>query len=124
MHSLVLVWLAVCIFIASIGKRTAAKKHADLHTKNQLKKAKTYEAISDALAEYILTKFAISTASLPLKEITAALSKKHVSALTLEQFTHLWQDLDAARFAPQAATDVAALAQRATELLKNLEETK
>ncbi len=124
MHALALVWLAVCIFIASIGKRTAAKKHAYLHAKNQLKKAETYEDISDALADYILTKFAISTASLPLKEITATLSKKHVTTPTLEQFTNLWQDLDAARFAPQAAADTAVLTQRAGTLLKALEETK
>lgn len=124
MHALVLGWLAVCIFIASIGKKTAAKKQAYLHAKNQLKKAHTYEDISDALATYILAKFSLSTASLPLKQITAALAKKHVAAPTVELFVALWQDLEAARFAPQAAADIAALAQRAGSLLKALEETK
>ena len=124
MHALVLACLALCIFIASIGKRTAAKKRAYLHAKNQLKKAATYEDISDALASYILSKFALSTASLPLKEITVALAKKHVSAPTVEQFTRLWQDLDAARFAPQVAADTTTLAERASTLLKALEETK
>lgn len=123
-HALVLGWLAVCIFIASIGKKTAAKKHAYLHAKAQLKKAQTYENIADALAAYLLAKFKLSTASLPLKEITAALTKKRVSAPVVEQFSKLWQDLEAARFAPQAAADTAALTQRACNLLKDLEETK
>ena len=123
-HALVLVWLAVCVFIASVGKQTAAKKHAYLHAKTQLKKAQTYEDIADTLAAYLLGKFKLSTASLPLKEITAALTKKHVSAPVVEQFSTLWQDLEAARFAPQAAADIATLAQRAGYLLKDLEETK
>ena len=124
MHILAFIGLAVCIFVASIGKKTAAKKHAYLQAKNQLKKAHTYEDIADALAAYILAKFALSTASLPLKQITAALIKKQVSASTVEQFTRLWQDLEAARFAPQAATDIAPLSQRADTLLKALEETR
>ena len=124
MHALVLLWLATAIFTASIGRRTAAKKHAYLHAKNQLKKANTYEAVSDALATYVLAKFSLSTASLPLKDIITALKKKHVSVPTLEQFSSLWKDLEAARFAPQTAADVATLAQRASTLLKALEETK
>ncbi|MBO5911430.1 MAG: hypothetical protein J6Q05_04500, partial [Elusimicrobiaceae bacterium] len=116
--------LAVCVFIASIGKKTAAKKHAYLHAKAQLKKAQTYENIADTLADYLLAKFKLSTASLPLKEITSALTKKRVSTPTVEQFSKLWQDLEAARFAPQAAADIAALSQRAGTLLKALEETK
>ncbi len=123
-HALVWVWLAACVFMASIGKKTAAQKHAYLHAKAQLKKAQTYEDIADTLAGYLLGKFKLSTASLPLKEITAALSKKHVSSPTVEQFSTLWQDLEAARFAPQAAADTAALARRAGTLLKALEETK
>ncbi len=123
-HALVLVWLAACIFIASVGKKTAAKKHAYLHAKAQLKKARTYEDIADVLAAYLLAKFKLSTASLPLKAITSALTKKHVTAPVVEQFSKLWQDLEAARFAPQAAADIAALAQRAGHLLKALEETK
>ena len=124
MHVLAFMWLAVCVFIASIGKKTAAKKHAYLHAKAQLKKAQTYENIADTLADYLLAKFKLSTASLPLKEITSALTKKRVSTPTVEQFSKLWQDLEAARFAPQAAADIAALSQRAGTLLKALEETK
>ncbi len=125
MHALAFVWLAICLFIASIGKKTAAKKHAYLHAKHQLlKRANTYEDISDALAAYILAKFDLSTASLPLKEITSALGQKRVNAATLTQFTHLWQDLEAARFAPQVAANVSTLAERAAVLLKALEETK
>lgn len=124
MHALVLVWLAVCIFIASIGKKTAAKKHAYLHAKNQLKKAKTYEDIADTLAAYILSKFSLSTASLPLKDITAALAHKRVTPATIDQFSHLWQELEAARFAPQTTAAITPLTQQAGTLLKALEETK
>ena len=126
LHALVFTWLAVCLFVASIGKKTAAKKHAYLAAKAQLKKAKSYEDVSDALSTYLLTKWNISTASLPLKDIVRALNKHHVSQGTQHQFATLWKELESARFAPQldqAATQ-AQFVTRSTELLKNLEGTK
>lgn len=125
-HALVLGWLALCLFIASIGKKTAAKKHAYLAAKAQLKKTKIYEDVSDALAAYLLTKWNISTASLPLKEIVRALDKHHVTPATQQQFATLWKELESARFAPQSdqAATLTQFVIRSTELLKKLEETK
>ena len=124
-HALVFLWLAVCVFIASVGKQTAAKKHAYLHAKSQLKKATSYQDIADVLSAYILAKFALSTASLPLKEVALSLRKKQVAAVTVEQFTQLWQDLEAARFAPSHnAADLTPFINRTHELLKAMEGTK
>lgn len=126
LHILVLLWLAGCVFMAAIGKKTAAKKHAYLAAKAQLKKAKIYEHIADALSAYLLAKWNISTASLPLKSIVSELKKRKASPAAQEQFATLWKELESARFAPsldQAAT-LAQFQNRAAELLKMLEETK
>ena len=126
LHILVLLWLAGCVFMAAIGKKTAAKKHAYLAAKAQLKKAKIYEHIADALSAYLLAKWHISTASLPLKSIVSELKRRKVSPAAQEQFATLWKELESARFAPsldQAATLVQ-FQNRAAELLKMLEETK
>ena len=126
MHALVFTWLAVCLFIASIGKKTAAKKHAYLAAKTQLKKSKIYEDVADTLSAYLLAKWNISTASLPLKDIEQALAKKGVTSTVQEQFAQLWKDLESARFAPQLdqAATLAQFTERTHELLKKLEETK
>ena len=125
-HALVFTWLAICLFMASIGKKTVTKKHAYLTAKAQLKKAKIYEDVSDSLSAYLLTKWHISTASLPLKEIVHALDNRHVTLSTQQQFANLWKELESARFAPQLdqAATIAQFVTRSTELLKKLEETK
>ncbi len=125
-HALVFTWLAICLFMASIGKKTVTKKHAYLTAKAQLKKAKIYEDVSDSLSAYLLTKWHISTASLPLKEIVHALDNRHVTLSTQQQFANLWKELESARFAPQLdqAATLAQFVTRSTELLKKLEETK
>ncbi len=125
-HALVFIWLAVCLFMASVGKKTAAKKHAYLAAKAQLKKAKIYEDVADTLSAYLLAKWNISTASLPLKDMEQALAKKGVSPDVQEQFAQLWKDLESARFSPQAdqAATLAQFTTRSAELLKKLEETK
>lgn len=125
-HLLAFVWLAVCLFIASIGKKTAAKKQAYLHAKNKLKKATNYENISDTLADYLLAKFNISTARLPLKDILRALEKHRVPAPACQAFAALWKELESARFAPspQGGTDLTPFTTRTAEILKQLEHTK
>lgn len=125
-HVLAFSWLAVCLFIASIGKKTAAKKHAYLHAKNQLKKATTYENVSDALSAYLSAKFNISTARLPLKDIVSGLKKRHVSEPLCQEFASLWQALESARFAPVSGqgADLVPFITRTTHLLKKLEQTK
>ena len=126
LHALVFTWLAICLFMAAIGKKTVTKKHAYLTAKAQLKKAKIYEDVSDALSAYLLTKWNISTASLPLKEIVHALDNRHVVPATQQNFASLWQELESARFAPQLdqAATLAQFVTHSTELLKKLEETK
>lgn len=125
-HFLALGWLALCLFIACVGKKSAAKRHAYLQAKAHLKKATTYEHISDAISTYLLAKWNISTASLPLRSIIEALEKKGVKKDLCQQFATLWEKLESARFAP-AQTDTHALMQlneQARQLLKAWEETK
>lgn len=125
-HVLAFAWLAGCLFAASIGKKTVAKKHAYSAAKARLKRALTYENISDALAGYLQEKWHISTSSLPLKHITGELSKRRISSGTLQEFATLWKDLESARFAPITA-DTSTREQfvaRTEALLKKLEGTK
>lgn len=126
LHVIALLWVAVCLFIASIGKKTAAKKHAYLAAKAHLKKAKTYEDVSDLLAEYLHSKWSISTGSLPLKDILQALKDKQVPAPAAQEFATVWKELESARFAPMQADTktLAQLTDHTAQLLKKLEETK
>ncbi len=124
-HILAFVWLAICIFMASIGKKSVAKKHAYMEAKNALKKATTYEQIAEVLSSYLLKKWNISTASLPLRDIVTALQTKGVSQPVCTQFADLWKALESARFAPMAAdSTLVQFAQRTLKLLKEWEETK
>lgn len=126
LHIVALAWLVICVFIACVGKKSAAKRHAYTQAKARLKKATTYEHISDAISNYLLAKWKISTASLPLRSIVDALEKKNVKPQACQQFATLWEKLESARFAPAQADSQtrAQLTQQALELLKVLEETK
>ena len=116
--------LALMVLFASLGKKSLNKKKAYTQAKARLKKAANGEDISDALSGYLQQKLKISTGSLPLKDIAAALTRKGVTPATVEQFSALWQKLDAARFAPEAwgAQNVQELGPQARLLLKQLEE--
>ncbi len=126
MHALVFTWLAVCLFMACIGKKTAAKKHAYQYAKTQLKQARTYEHISDALADYLRLKWNISAASLPLKGMITALAQHGVPPETQQTFATLWTELESARFAPLSkdTNTLAQLSARAENLLKQWENSK
>lgn len=126
MHALILVWLALCLFMASIGKKTAAKRQAYATAKTQLKKAASYEDVSDALSGYILAKWNISTASLPLRSIVSALANHKVPSDQCQLFSKLWQELESARFAPSEAGNnmLGQFVTRAVNLLKLWEGTK
>ncbi len=126
LHGLFLAFLAVCVFIASIGKKSAAKKQAYLSARAQLKKATTYENVSDALSAYLLAKWHISTASLPLRDIRTALQAHRVPPQVGEQFTTLWKELEVARFAPTpgATGTLPQFTARTLDLLKVLEKIK
>ena len=69
-------------------------------------------------------KLKISTGSLPLKSILAALKERGVKPSTAEAFSLLWQRLDAARFAPSGhgAHSATNLSTQAQDVLKLLEE--
>ncbi len=122
-----LILVAIMVFFASIGKKSLAQKKAYTQAKTRLKKATNGQAIADTLSHYLQQKLKISTGSLPLKDVAAALSRKGVTPATVQQFSALWQKLDTARFAPEAwgAQNALELRQQARLLLKQLEdETK
>ncbi len=126
LHALAGGWLILGLFIALIGKKSAAKRHAYVQARTQLKKATTYEHIADALSAYLSAKWKISTASLPLRAIVEALAHQGVQAEVCNRFAGLWEKLESARFAPTQA-DTQTLAQfteQARALLKAWEETK
>ncbi len=125
-HIAIFAWIAFSLFIASIGKKSAAKRHAYIQARANLKKATTFENVSDALSAYLLDKWRISTASLPLRSIIEALGNKGVTPNVCKQFSSLWEKLDSARFAPTQtdAQTLAELTEQARALLKAWEETK
>ena len=125
LHLVALTWLGLCLFIALIGRRSLTKHQAFNTARTQLKKATTHEQISEALSSYLLAKWNISTASLPLKDIVLSLEEKHVSTSTCQQFATLWKELESVRFAPiQAANTLDSFTQRASTILKMWEEGK
>lgn len=123
LNGLVLVWLAICIFSASLGKKIGARKRAYYEAKTRLKKAVTYEDISDAVAAYLAARLNIRTGSMPLREITVALQQKGYDLPTIRKFAALWQAWEAARFAPNQVGEspLAEQAKEALVLLKELE---
>ncbi len=125
-HIAVFMWIALSLFMASIGKKSAAKRHAYIHARASLKKATTFENVSDALSAYLLGKWKISTASLPLRSIVEELRKKGVKPDVCNQFSALWEKLESARFAPAQANAqaLADLTEQTRALLKIWEETK
>lgn len=99
------------------GKRTLAKIRA------QLKNPSTEETISDALAAYLHIRYGIHTASLQLRDIEQALQKCKCPPALIEQFSSLWKQLDAARFAPVdlQGKGKQVLAQQTLELIKQMD---
>lgn len=114
--------LAASALFAAIGKKSIAQKRAFSDAKRALKQADTEEAVADAVSAYLQKKLHISTGSLPLKSILAALKQHGVKPSTVEAFSLLWQRLDAARFAPGANDSATNLSTQALDVLKLLEE--
>lgn len=118
-------WVAAALFFALVGKKSLALKHAFSAARSQLKKAKNYEDVSDALAQYLQQKFKISTASTPLRTVEQELKEKGISVPTVSAFSTFWQELENYRFAPQAGNDnLEQIVQRALDLVKQLESGK
>lgn len=124
LNAVFLILLAACTLFAAVGKKSLAQKRAYAAAKNTLKKASSEEAVADAVSGYLQEKFKISTGSLPLKSILAALRQRGVKPSTAEAFSLLWQRLDAARFAPSGngAHSATNLSTQAQDVLKLLEE--
>lgn len=124
LNTLFLGLLALGVFFAAVGRKSIAQKRAYASAKNALKKATSEEAVADAVSGYLQEKLKISTGSLPLKSILAALKQRGIKPSTAEAFSLLWQRLDAARFAPSGtgAYSTQNLSLQAQDVLKLLEE--
>lgn len=116
--------LAASVLFASVGRKSLASKRVYTSAKSRLKKAFSPEAVSEAVSDYLQQRMHISTGSLPLKAILAALAKHGITPATVEAFSLLWQRLDVARFAPGTPGTLSAqeLAHQALDILKLLEE--
>lgn len=108
---------------ALADKQTLAGKRALAKARASLKKAWSEEAVADALSTYLQVRYGVHTASLPLRDISAALKKRGCPAPLIQQFETLWQRLDAARFAPVDLQGEGAdgLARQAAALMKAMD---
>lgn len=118
-----LVLLALAGVVALLDKSALAGKRERSKVLQSLKNAKNAEAVSDALSAFILLRYGVHTASLPLRDIVSALKKRSCPANLLDQFQRIWQLLDAARFAPAHLQNQNAqeLARQAAALIKEME---
>ena len=114
--------LAAGVF-ALLDKQTLAGRRALARARAQLKNAWTEEAVADALSAYIHVRYGVHTASLPLRDISAALKKRGCPADLIKRFETLWQRLDAARFAPVdlQGQGTEELARQTAELMKDMD---
>ena len=111
------------IIFALMDKRSLTEKRALTKAKAQLKHATNAETIANALSTYLQIKYDVHTASLPLRDIQEALKKKGCAAPQIEQFSTLWQQLNAVRFAPATAQEqgVSNLSHQVLQLLNQFE---
>ena len=121
-----LAWLIFTILFVLLAKTTLVEKHALAQTKSQLKHAKNEQTVADALSSYLQLKYNLNTASLPLRHLQAALVQKGCPAPLAERFTHLWQQLDAARFAPidLQGQSTQELSQQALEIVRQMDKQR
>ncbi len=115
--------LVLAALFALMDKQTLAGRRALAKARTQLKNAHTEEAVSEALTAYLQARYRVHIASLPLKDITAALRKNGCPAELVQRFDTLWQRLNAARFAPAQMQEENAieLARQATDLIKAMD---
>lgn len=108
---------------ALMDKQTLAGKRSLAKARSSLKKAWSEEAVADALSTYLQVRYGVRTASLPLRDISAALKKRGCPDTLIKQFETLWQRLDAARFAPVDIQGEGAgeLARQASALMKAMD---
>ena len=118
-----LVLLILSAVIAWVKRKTPASHIALSKARTQLKKARTEQDIADALSLYLQIKYNIHTSSLPLRQVQDELKARKCPQILVDHFTDLWQQLEAARFAPVAVREqgFANLTQQATEILHQLD---
>ena len=118
-----LLWVALALLFALLGRNKLARKKIFLTAKNRLRKASSGQEVADIVSVYLAEKLGIHTGSLPLKEIVSRLEEKGVTPATAESFALLWEHLDAERFAPAgAATSAVDLPLQAQNTLRLIEE--
>lgn len=117
------VLLLLTAFICWFKRRPGAGQAALSKAKGMLKKAKQEEDIAAALSFYLERKFNLHIASCPLRQIQEGLAANGCSDELIASFTSLWQQLEAARFAPVALQNkgCSELVQQALQLLVQLD---
>ncbi len=120
---LFIILLGLCAVFALLDKKTLAGKRALSKARAQLKNAQSEEAVAEALSVYLAIRYGVHTASLPLRNISAALKKRGCPEPLVKRFETLWQRLDAARFAPVdlQGEGTAELSRQAAELMKDMD---
>lgn len=120
---LLLALLILAALFSLAGKKAFSSKKALVTAKNALKNAHSEEAVADALSHYLFEKYAVHTASLPLRDIVAALKVRSCPIDLIQRFETLWQRLDAARFAPVAMQTGGTyeLAKQALDLVQDMD---
>ena len=115
--------LLFSILIAWRSKKTPVSHLALSKARAQLKRANNEQDIADALSLYLQIKYNIHTASLPLRQVQEELKAHNCSTALIERFATLWQQLEAARFAPIASStpENSPLKRQAEQLLWQLD---
>lgn len=118
--------LLACALYALTDKQTWAGKRSVSKARANLKRAESPEAVAEALSTYLSVRYGVHTASLPLRDIAAALQARGCPAVLLASFETLWKQLDAARFAPVdlQGQGTASLARRAAQWISDMEKGK
>jgi len=118
-----LLWLLTAALLAWIYHKTPSSQRALLKARSLLKKATQEEDIANALSVYLQIKYDIHTASCPVRQIQEELKNHGCSADQILLFSTLWQQLEAARFAPVALHNkgCSELIQQALQLLTQLD---
>ncbi len=118
--------LLLCALYALTDKQTWAGKRSLAKARASLKRAENPEAVAEALSTYLSIRYGVHTASLPLRDISAALKARACPAPLITRFETLWKQLDAARFAPVdlQGQGTAALANQTARLISDMEKGK
>lgn len=118
--------LLLCALYALTDKQTLAGKRSLSKARASLKRAENPEAVAEALSTYLSVRYGVHTASLPLRDISAALQARGCPAPLLASFETLWKQLDAARFAPVdlQGQGTATLARQTTQWINDMEKGK